>query len=60
MTFLYNLPIAPSNGLVEKPDNVGSSFLTLGLELEFDWAFDLILSGLSHGTYHFKASTLQK
>ena len=47
---LYNLPIAPSNGLKEKPDNVGTLFNS-GLELELtghlfdsqDFSWDLSL-----------------
>ena len=47
---LYNLPIAPSNGLKEKPDNVGTLFNS-GVELELtghlfdsqDFSWDLSL-----------------
>ena len=47
---LYNLPIAPSNGLKQKPDNVGTLFNS-GLELELtghlfdsqDFSWDLSL-----------------
>jgi TonB-linked SusC/RagA family outer membrane protein len=47
---LYNLPIAPSNGLKEKPDNVGTLYNS-GLELELtahlfdsqDFSWDLSL-----------------
>jgi TonB-linked SusC/RagA family outer membrane protein len=52
---LYNLPIAPSNGLIEKPENVGDIF-NAGVEVslngrlintpEFNWTLGLQASSL--------------